>query len=609
MRTIRKYIILLFTGILGIITFSCSDFLDTTSGSQLTDNEIYQNEGDIYRAILNIYAQISEEKLYGRTIPLIYSFNTDIEFGTCNATPDNTRRGIWDYSATIDNEELVSWDYIYKAINTANECIAGIESSPLLEQNPADTPSMIRQLYGEAKGLRAMLYLDLVRAWGDVPFKMTPTMPDDNFYQGVTSRTEILETLINDLIAVEPGMLYASEMSQSVERMNRGAVQGLIARIALTLGGYTLMPDYANPSFPGTIERVENYIDYYEIANTYCRKLRDSRKHTLANTDFLQVFKNQCEEVYPSNEDMLFEIPYATTYSGSVGVIIGHKIEGSSHIAYGKSDGWYYATLPYHASFDYKDARRDVTCAPYKWAWNDEKGYIEQVFTEWRSIYIGKWSRMWMKTPQGPNVQYSSGINWPVIRYADVLLMLAETENELHNGPTDDARDALKEVRRRAFKTEDHVRKVDAYVDALDDKDAFFEALVNERAWEFGGEGIRKYDLIRWNLLQKKIQEMKVKLAEMKNNSAYPQSVYVKTNNDGTLEILNFDNSLSNAPSGYTKKAWASATTDNNGVLNTTFVKSYKDEYIDATPMVYILPLHKDVITDSRGALQNYYGH
>ena len=116
-----------------------------------------------------------------------------------------------------------------------------------------------------------------------------------------------------------------------------------------------------------------------------------------------------------------------------------------------------------------------------------------------------------MKTPQGPNVQYSSGINWPVIRYADVLLMLAETENELHNGPTDDARDALKEVRRRAFKTEDHARKVDAYVDALDDKDAFFEALVNERAWEFGGEGIRKYDLIRWNLLQKKIQEMKVK--------------------------------------------------------------------------------------------------
>lgn len=79
MRTIRKYIILLFTGILVIITFSCSDFLDTTSGSQLTDNEIYQNEGDIYRAILNIYAQISEEKLYGRTIPLIYSFNTDID--------------------------------------------------------------------------------------------------------------------------------------------------------------------------------------------------------------------------------------------------------------------------------------------------------------------------------------------------------------------------------------------------------------------------------------------------------------------------------------------------------------------------------------------------
>ena len=51
-------------------------------------------------------------------------------------------------------------------------------------------------------------------------------MPDDNFYQKVTPRTEILETLINDLIMVEPAMLYASEISQSVERMNRGAVKG-----------------------------------------------------------------------------------------------------------------------------------------------------------------------------------------------------------------------------------------------------------------------------------------------------------------------------------------------------------------------------------------------
>ena len=95
----------------------------------------------------------------------------------------------------------------------------------------------------------------------------------------------------------------------------------------------------------------------------------------------------------------------------------------------------------------------------------------------------------------------------------------------------------------------------------------------------------------------------------MKNNSAYPQSVYVKTNNDGTLDILNFDNSVASAPAGYTKKAWASATTDGNGVVNTTFVKSYKDDFINATPMVYILPLHKDVVTDSRGTLKNYYGH
>lgn len=86
------------------------------------------------------------------------------------------------------------------------------------------------------------------------------------------------------------------------------------------------------------------------------------------------------------------------------------------------------------------------------------------------------------------------------MRYADVLLMYAEAENEL-NGPTDEAKNALKKVRERAFRgAANKAEKVDTYVDNLGSKEQFFKAIVDERAWEFGGENIRWKDLVRWNL-------------------------------------------------------------------------------------------------------------
>lgn len=601
----RKYF---FLPLLLAVTFSsCDDFLSTESPSRLTAETMFETEGDMYRAVLGIYSKMSEDLVYGQNVTLIMGFNNDIEYGQCNANTDNTRRGIWDYSTTSNNEVLLSWGPIYSAINTANECVEGISASELLQASDANVPSVVRQLYGEAKALRALLYLDLVRNWGDVPFKTTGTQAYDDFYQGVTSRDTILDFLIRDLIDAEPAMLYASEIGETCERINRGAVQGLIARMALTRGGYALYPDYDDPSFPGTMRRDENYLEYYRIANTYARKLRESGRHMLSSS-FADVFRNECQESYPGSDDMLFEFPFATSYNGNVGVVIGHTIEGNSNIPYGKSGGWYYVTLPYFQSFDPKDLRRDVTCVPYKWVWNGKTGQVEQQFTSWRTIYVGKWNKLWMKTPQGANVQYSSGINFPIVRYTDVLLMLAETENELNGGPTDLARQALKEVRRRAFNPEDYSSKVEQYVNDLGSQKQFFNALVNERAWEFCGENIRKYDLIRWNLLRDKIIGMKRTLNDMYDNGDYPQYVYVKILDDGTLSILNFDNTIYTTPAGYSKEDWCNGIQDASGALNTTFVKSYKDEYIRRDPLVYIFPLYKDVITDSRGKLKNYYG-
>ena len=114
-------------------------------------------------------------------------------------------------------------------------------------------------------------------------------------------------------------------------------------------------------------------------------------------------------------------------------------------------------------------------------------------------------------------MQYFS-LKWQILRYADVLLMFAEAENEI-NGPTASAYNTLNMVRRRGYGKP--MTTPDAAVDIPSglSKTDFFKALVRERALELGGEGIRKYDLIRWNLLATALAETKANLLKMSTNT------------------------------------------------------------------------------------------
>jgi len=149
----------------------------------------------------------------------------------------------------------------------------------------------------------------------------------------------------------------------------------------------------------------------------------------------------------------------------------------------------------YYMSFADNDVRRDATCARYSNV-NDTVAAASNV----TNLFPGKWNRAWATKALGSSSSKGTGINWPLMRYSDVLLMLAEADNEL-NGPTDVAKSALKLVRDRAFaKSATYTKDVTNYVDSISaSKDQFFKAIVNERAWEFGGECLRRFDLIRWN--------------------------------------------------------------------------------------------------------------
>jgi hypothetical protein len=122
--------------------------------------------------------------------------------------------------------------------------------------------------------------------------------------------------------------------------------------------------------------------------------------------------------------------------------------------------------------------------------------------------------------------------------------MFAEAENEI-NGPTPEAQDAFKRVRQRAFDESLWSTKVDAYVAGISQsKQDFFDAIVDERAWEFGGEMIRKYELIRWNLYFEKVKET-VEGCKAMADSAFegtgilPDYVYTKLDENGDLMVLN----------------------------------------------------------------------
>jgi hypothetical protein len=197
--------------------------------------------------------------------------------------------------------------------------------------------------------------------------------------------------------------------------------------------------------------------------------------------------------------------------------------------------------LNYH-SFDTLDVRLPATCSLVVY---DKDLLLEP--TGSLSISPNKWNRLLLKTPPGSASAKGTGINWPLMRYSDVLLMLAETENEL-SGPTAEAQEALRQVRERAFPQAAWPEKVTAYLArASGGKEDFFNALVDERAWEFGGECLRKYDRIRWNLYGKKVAETRTQLNQMGEDAVngtgtyagLADYMYYKRNANGTITFLN----------------------------------------------------------------------
>lgn len=472
---------------------ACSDFLDVDSVSKYDSEGVFGEKTEINRALNGVYAKLMSGDFYGDAYFTKFVFNSDVEFttNTSDVATNNSFRRFDGNSTASDVEKF--WNAAYSGVEYANNFVYYLERSPLYSTEDAE----IMQMMGEAKVIRAMFFHDLVTYFGDIPFTFEPASVVENYVMPIVSRDEVYKTLIEDLKSIAPYMKFAANLSNGVERASKEFCWSMIARMAMHAGGYSLRPDTDNPANFGKMERPANYKELYKTALAYCDSVISSATHTLS-LPYYRVFVNECNYVVNSNDDPIFEIPFAKETSGNVGYVHGPKSElyegsTSGDNIWGEAKSSAALSAFYRFMFDPEDARRDYLNGLWGYLYNGEPT-ISISYT----VYNNKWSKLW-STSGNPESVGNTGINFPYMRYTDVLLMYAEAANELNDGPTDAAKAALRQVRQRAFTNPE---KIDSYIESMSgSKDDFLKAVLDERKFEFAGENMRWKDLVRNNLL------------------------------------------------------------------------------------------------------------
>lgn len=486
---------------------SCSDFLDQSSDSSLDGKNIFSTYEYAEGTIANIYQEFGEQNYRARSI--WYGYNTDVEVYSGSNKADG-KADLATYNAGTANDQMNVttgtdlWAKMYAAIERANLAISG------LRENADLTDAKNKQLLGEALTLRALFYVDLINMWGDVPARFEG-VNSSNMYAAREDRDVIYKQLIADLQEAQELCAWPNELSetQTVERVNKAFVKGFLARVCMQAAGYAQRMDGENRLSTDPELTKEKL---YPIALQACKDvMAQEGKYVALKNNFEDIFNNNgvSGDVITAGSESLFEIGYSNSPArGRIMYTFGIRHTGADNMTGMDKKGSDVGPVPtLYFDYDKNDTRRDVTCCPFQW----EKG--KQKLQAFKSWSFGKLRYEWTNRliPNGND----DGINKLYMRYADVVLMRAELENEL-NGPAA-AAPYLEKIRKRAFggDVSSYINKVSA------SKESMFNAIVEERGLEFAGELIRKADLIRWGLLKSKMDETKAKMNAIVNLEDY----------------------------------------------------------------------------------------
>ncbi|MFD2034776.1 RagB/SusD family nutrient uptake outer membrane protein [Belliella marina] len=566
---------------------SCDDFLDTSSPSSISSETVFQTTSITKAALMGVYSKLTDANIYGQKLSVNWQGVSDIESnGTFSVTEYNSSTSDFGAGNFYDDSfnNTTRWYRIFELVELANSTIDGIRNSPILESSGA----IMKGYLGEALTMRAMAYFELVRYWGDVPFKSETSRSDlTNVYMEKTNRDEIYAQLVLDLAeAAEylPWMNAHAEYATS-ERITKGYAKALLAKVALFAGGWSLRD---GNTFPGLdverhptipeqngyfVGRVKDWRDYYEIAAKHTAEIIGSADNPHAlDPEYENIWRTVCRQQRNPYNENLFEVAFGLGNNGDIGSLMGYSVAANTKYGTRGFGGSYVTSTAYYFySFDPEDERRDVTLSWVGYTGENK----EAINTNPLDVKFAKWRIYWMSDAylslhRTANSRVSTGVNWILMRYSDVYLMFAEATQGLGNANAAhpvagmSGMQALEKVRERAFGVGSG--KVSSY-----DPD-FFKAIVNERAWEFGCESIRKQDLVRWGLLDEKVEDMKKTLCLMFDNqkpvkifdkiynpSDFPQRVFYKYLDSEYIDLnsINFYGDLPADPGGeYLSANW-----------------------------------------------------
>ena len=446
-----------FAAVVGLL--SCNKLVENPS-SAITTTQFYKTQSDAVAAVNAIYNTLNSDPasdfpIYGRELNLLTDNASDNQnFSPSNTNPDVRAMSTITY-VSQNGRILKNWQQHYYGINRANIAIDAITA---MSSSAFTTTGIQARLIGEAKFIRGLLYFNLVRLFGPVPLILhNPTSVDITALQVArASRDSVYAQIISDLTA--GFSLPASYSGSDVGRVTSGAAHALLAKVYIYRRDWTdaqteLLKVLTSGTFSGA---TGNY--GYGLFSNY-------------SDAFAKATKNGIEHV--------FSVQFATN-GGESGTT---QYLSESFTSF--NTGTYPIDIPADSSvsqlFGSGDTRKAVTF--YTTQYNAATG-ATVVFNNPYTPYLNKFVDY---TISPLNNQGTSGVNYPVIRYADVLLSYAEVLNEL-NGPVSDAYTAINLVRSRA-----HVAALTTGLSAADFRDSVFL----ERRKEFIQEGQRWFDLVR----------------------------------------------------------------------------------------------------------------
>ena len=507
------------------------NFFDSNSPSAMDPATVFANENSTEQVIAGVYEQFGQDKSYRNRLACGYmSMNTDVEHGT-----KNSGKAEWNiYSLTPTSGDLSTangkdpWGYLNSAIEKCNNIIEGIEAYGDLKS------TKMQYLLGEAYFLRSFCYLDMVKLWGDVPARFVSITKDpEGMTMPKSDRTNVLKQLRVDLKKAAELMPWSKDCPGSAMnstcRPSKGAALALLARVDLMYAGKGVRPATwrEGPEFLVADAALRQELNT-EVMWACAEIINNGNEAGKFQANYEDIFKKICaDETHYYNSEVFWEIPFAdgsrgqvlqyncTKMSDAVGGLKNNE-GGSSNSAIGIVPTLYY-------DFDKNDERRDVTMARYIWVYDDgtkfnsdpekvaaafpEKGSDAKILYQKNQMigdwYGNKYRVEWMTRNRTGN---DDGINFPIIRYADVLLMAAEASIGGIGGdvPTNmyglDGAACFNQVRARA---------------GLGTKDLTMANIEEERKFEFTGEYIRKFDLMRWGILNETMLNAHARLEAM----------------------------------------------------------------------------------------------